>query len=152
MAAVEESSFSGSAKVEGEGEVEELTEVIAMEVEEEEMEVVVEEDEPEVGSSSPSTSSPSPPVPLSTPQNCTVCSDRTAKHSEAECILSQTDVPARLLTYRSKEDDEDLGDLAIRAGTVDGLLVKATQASVAGGECTLCFIQFRPLFSLSRCR
>ena len=133
MAAVEESSFSGSAKVEGEGEVEELTEVIAMEVEEEEMEVVVEEDEPEVGSSSPSTSSPSPPVPPSTPQNCTVCSDRTAKHSEAECILSQTDVPARLLTYRSKEDDEALGDLAIRAGTVDGLLVKATQASVAGG-------------------
>lgn len=82
-------------------------------------------------------------VPKSTPNNCTVCSDRSVVHSEAECLLSQTDVPGRLLTYRSKDDDaDDLGDLAIRAGTVDGLLVKATQASVNGGECPLLFLNF----------
>ena len=69
------------------------------------------------------------------PSCCTICSEGTV-HTEAECVFSQTDVPSHLLAYKTKEDDDDLGDLAIRAGTVDALVVKATQASPTGGECT----------------
>ena len=64
---------------------------------------------------------------------CIYCSEDTV-HIKEECILSQTDVPSRLFILKTPEDEDDLGDLVIRAGTIDALVVKATQASATGGE------------------
>ncbi|KAI2811890.1 Rap guanine nucleotide exchange factor 1 [Blomia tropicalis] len=100
-----------------EDEVEEEEERRREEEEEEEEEVIVIE-EPEK------------------PRCCPHCSDGTM-HCEEECILSQTDVPLRLMTLKSSDDqDDDLGDLTIRAGTVDALIMKASQASTTGADAT----------------
>lgn len=63
---------------------------------------------------------------------CTICSEGTV-HSEDECCLAKVDVRPRMLSFKLPgEEDEFLGDIDIRGGTVDALVIKATQAASGG--------------------
>lgn len=67
--------------------------------------------------------------------SCPHCSDGTV-HSEDDCILAQIDIPSHLLDKKLPEDDVDecFGEVDIRGGSIDALVIKATQATSSGGK------------------